>query len=114
MSDLTHAEQQRVRATLHHLRRTVGGWIVVAAALHYSPESLEKIANARGRPVTPRLAFRVARLVDVGVDELLGGWYRPGACPRCGYLPDPGADPTRADDTLLVPPEHNGVLRLVE
>jgi hypothetical protein len=43
------------------------------------------------------MAFRVAHFVDVGIDDLLGGRYRPGACPRCGYLPDPEKDPTIAD-----------------
>jgi hypothetical protein len=100
MPDLTKEEQQRVRAALHYLRRCVGGWKPLADALHYSPDSLEKIANARGRTfVTPKLAFRTARFVDVGIDDLLGGRFRPGACPRCGYLPDPETDPTHAEDT---------------
>ena len=98
MSDLNWEEQQRVRATLHYLRREVGGWIPLAHALKLHSDSLEKIANARNRAVTAALAFRVARLADVGIDDLLKGCYRPGACPHCGYLPNPEVDPTIADD----------------
>lgn len=97
MTDLTNEEQQRVRATLHYLRRQVGGWIPLAKALHYGTSTLDKIANGReGRRVTPRLAFRVARLADSSIDDLLGGRYRAGACPRCGHLPDLESDPTVA------------------
>jgi len=107
MADLTREEQQRVRATLHFLRREVGGWKPLADALRYQPDTVEKVANARGgRNVTPTMAFRVARFADVKIDDLLGGRYRPGACPHCGYLPDLEADPTEVDEAK--------VLRLVE
>lgn len=109
MSDLTKEEQQRVRATLHHLRRQTGGWIPLAAALHYNTDSLEKIANARGRAVTPTLVLRVARLAATPIDDLLGGRYRPGACPHCGHMPDLEEDPTTADAAAPCP-----TLRLVE
>ena len=116
MSDLTKEEQQRVRATLHHLRRQTGGWIPLAAALHYGPDSLEKIANARGRAVTPTLAFRVARLADTPIDDLLGGRFRAGACPHCGYLPDLEDDPTTVEDAapVVVKDAACPTLRLVE
>ncbi len=114
MNDLNEEEQQRVRAALHYLRRCVGGWKPMADALGYRPNSLEKVANSRGRAVTASLAFRVARLVDIGIDDLLGGRYRPGACPRCGYLPDLENDPTHVDDSM--PPLHDqhDVLKLVK
>ena len=104
MTDLTQEEQQRVRATLHYLRRSVGGWATLAAALHYETDSVERVANARGRAVTPRLAFRVARLADTSIDDLLGGRYRPRACPHCGHMPDMEEDPTTADDGPSVDP----------
>lgn len=58
------------------------------------------------------MAFRVARLTDTSIDDLLGGRYRPGACPHCGHMPDLERDPTMVDD-----PGSDGtdaVLRLVE
>ena len=34
---------------------------------------------------SPTLALRIARLVGVGVDDVLGGKYPPaGVCPHCG------------------------------
>ena len=64
--------------------------------------ALVKIANARGRGVTPQLAFRVARLAGTSIDDLLGGHFRPGACPRCGYLPDLESDPTVAESAVVL------------
>ncbi len=88
MSDLTYEEQQRVRATLHHLRRRKGGWEMLAAELGCRGDSLERVASGRRREVSASLAFRVARLADVRIDDLLSGRYRAGACPRCGHMPD--------------------------
>ena len=105
MKDLNEEEQQRVRATLHHLRCQVGGWLPLAEALGYRTDSLERVANARNRAVTASLAFRVARLADVGIDDLLCGRYRPEACPRCGYLPNPEIDPTIAEDEPVCYPQ---------
>lgn len=98
MNDLTHEEQQRVRATLHHLRRQIGSWEALASVLHFKPDTVEKVANARGRNVTATMAFRVARLSGASIDDILAGRYRRGACPHCGHMPDLESDPTVADD----------------
>lgn len=85
MSDLTAQEQANVRAALRFLRARSGGWMPVAKALHTNQGAL---AHAVGgvKPVTPRLAFRVARLANVSIDDLLAGKYPPpGSCPQCGH-----------------------------
>lgn len=82
VSDLTDKEQRAVRTTLLFLRVRAGGaWEPVARALHVEEDTIAKVAHGR-RPVTARLAIRVARLVEVGVDDLLaGGTCHPG-CAR--------------------------------
>ena len=84
--DLTPDEQRHVRVALHALRFRFGTWASVADALHYRPESLK--GPVRGRPITPTLAFRVARLADVGVDDLLAGRCQL-PCPTCGHVAAP-------------------------
>jgi hypothetical protein len=71
VSDLTAKEQQNVRTTLKFLRVRTGAWLPVAKALGISHDAISKIAN--GNPVTTIMAFRVARLIEVGIDELLSG-----------------------------------------
>lgn len=84
MSDLTAEEQAHVRAALRFLRARCGGWAPLAKALGFKDTTLSKVAN--GRVVAPLLAFRVARLVNVGVDDLLAGKFpSPGTCPHCGH-----------------------------
>jgi len=111
MADLDEKEQQHVRTALRHLRRTLGGWAVVAKGLRYQYDSVEKV-NRGGRAVTAAMAFRVARLLGVSVDDLIAGRFLPGACPRCGHLPDFADDPTIIDDS----PHHapGGGLKLVK
>ena len=87
MSDLTEKEQQHVRTALLYLRRQMFGWASVAAALRYQYDTVEKVANARGRAATAGMAFRVARLVGVAVDDLVAGRFIPGACQKCGHVP---------------------------
>jgi len=42
-----------------------------------------------GRDVTARLAYSVARLTDVSIDDLLAGaLLSPRTCPHCGRPPD--------------------------
>lgn len=88
MTDLTEQEQQYVRTALLFLRRRMMGWAPIAKVLGYQYDTIEKIANARGRAPTGGMAFRVARLVGVPVDDLVSGRFIPGACPKCGYLQD--------------------------
>lgn len=92
MSDLTDKEQRHVRTALRFLRLRVGGWVPLAAALEVRPDTMEKIVSGR-RTATAGLAIRIARLVEVSVDDLLGGhWLSPRTCPHCGHPPDDFTD----------------------
>jgi transcriptional regulator with XRE-family HTH domain len=93
VSELTDREQRSVRTTLLFLRVRAGGaWEPVARALHVEEDTIAKVAHGR-RPVTARLAIRVARLIEVGVDELLAGRHLSSrVCPHCGHLPEDFVD----------------------
>ncbi len=83
-SDLSTAEQAHVRAALRFLRARCGGWGPLAQALRFKATSLAKVGS--GRVASASMAVRVARLAEVGVDDLLGGKYPPaGTCPHCGH-----------------------------
>lgn len=85
MSDLNDTEQGNVRTALRFLRLQVGAWAPLAKQLHTKPGYLGKIA-AGNRVVTPTLALRLAKLVEVPFDDLVSGRYLPARpCPRCGY-----------------------------
>lgn len=82
--DLTPAEQAHVRAALRFLRARCGGWKPLAQALRFKANSLAKVGS--GRVASASMALRIARLAEIGVDELLGGKYPPaGTCPHCGH-----------------------------
>lgn len=85
-ADLTDAEQHNVRVALRALRHRFGTWAALADVLRYKPDSVKK-ATYGGDRITPTIAFRVARLVDAGIDDLLAGKFRlPGQCPTCGHV----------------------------
>jgi plasmid maintenance system antidote protein VapI len=85
--DLSAAEQTHVRTALRFLRARAGSWAPLARALRFQPRSIAYVAN--GHSVTPALAFRVARLAGVGVDDVLAGRFPPAnACPHCGLCRD--------------------------
>lgn len=96
MSDLDQKEQNHVRTALRYLRRQLG-WTVVAKALHYEYDSVEKVSRG-GREVTPTMSFRVAKFLGIPVDDLISGRYLPGACPRCGHVPDFADEATIVED----------------
>lgn len=82
---LTPKEQTNVRAALAFLRRRCGGWVQVGQVLRLSDVTLRQIA--RGGTATVNVAFRVARLAHVGVDDVLEGRFpAPGTCPCCGHI----------------------------
>lgn len=84
MSDLTVEEQTHVRTALKFLRSRCGGWAPLAKALHFKNTTVANVAN--GRSVSAALAFRVARLGRVTVDDVLAGRFpAPGTCPHCGH-----------------------------
>lgn len=87
MSDLTVAEQTNVRTALKFLRARAGGWDNIAKALHFKARLIARIAE--NRTVSPVVAFRVARLAKVAVDDVLtGNFPAPGTCPYCGHKPE--------------------------
>jgi hypothetical protein len=112
MADLDEKEQKHVRTALHYLRHRTGAWLPVADALSFKPDTVEKVANARGRAVTASMALRVARLLGATVDDLLGGRFLPGACPRCGHMPDFADEPTTVEDAPR--PALGGGLKVVK
>lgn len=80
-----------MRVAIRFLRFKVGGWQPLADALGMKAGTLVKITNARGRDVTARLAYGVARLTDTSIDDLLAGAVLPArACPHCGRPPSEG------------------------
>lgn len=83
--DLTIEEQERVRNALHFLHARVNGWKPLGKVLHFDHTTLIHVANGR-RAVCASLAFRIARLVKVSIDDLLAGKFpEEGVCPRCAY-----------------------------
>jgi hypothetical protein len=85
-SALTAAEQDRVRAAIRFLRVRTGA-DTLAKALHAHRVTLRRVLA--GRTVSESVAFRVARLAGVGVDDLLAEKYPPpGTCAYCGHRKD--------------------------
>lgn len=93
MTDLDGKEQKHVRTALRFLCTSHGDWKSVARALPFESNNLRSIMRG-DRDVSAMLAFRTARLAGVSVDDLLTGRFRPGACPRCGHVPDFADEPT--------------------
>lgn len=88
MTDLDEKEQNHVRAALNCLRRRVGGWEPLAKALGFTSTTVNHVAYSRRKTVSASMAFRVARLAEISVDDLLAGRFLPpGACPHCGHVP---------------------------
>jgi len=86
MSDLDQKEQAHVRAALRFMRTRLGTWQTVADGVKSTPATLQTVMRGRD-PVSASLAFRVARLAGVMVDDLLvGKFVPPGACPNCGHI----------------------------
>jgi transcriptional regulator with XRE-family HTH domain len=89
---LTDKEQRHVRTALRFLRYRVGGWQPLADALGVKADTIGKVLRG-GRSVTATLAYSVARLTDVSIDDLLAGaLLSPRTCPHCGRPPDDFAD----------------------
>lgn len=103
-ADLSLEQQEHVINALYFLRVKFEGWKPVAKLLHFEEKSLADV-RAQRRGVSANLAFRLAKVVGVGVDDLLAGrWPEPGSCPRCGYHDSrtpkkgAGASPVRCND----------------
>ena len=82
-SDLTPDEQANVRRAIHVLRRRLGSYPALAAALRVNVKTLTNQGSKRAPSAA--VAIRLARLAGVAVDHLLtGAWPVEGACPHCG------------------------------
>jgi hypothetical protein len=94
-SDLSRGEQRNVRTAIRFLHYQARSWEALAKMLHYEIDTIGKVLRG-GRPVTPALAFRVARFVGGSIDALLEGRLVPaGTCPYCGH--PPGDDSTEGN-----------------
>ncbi len=83
--DLTNQEQHHVRVALRFLRVKFGTWATLGKAIRFKDTTLSAVASGH-KVVSPMLVVRVARLVKVGLDDLLAGGYPPkGSCPLCGH-----------------------------
>jgi len=82
---LSLEQQEHVINALYFLRVKFESWRPIAKLLHFEEASLADV-RAKRRSVSANLAFRLAKLLGIGVDDLLTGkWPEPGMCPRCGY-----------------------------
>lgn len=101
--DLRVEEQEHVRNALYFLRAKFGTWRSIARLLHFEEATLVQCANGT-RPVAANMAFRLARVIALKVDDLLAGKFpEPGVCPRCAYrVPLDGSyrERTLARDTV--------------
>ena len=106
---LTDKEQRHVRTALRFLRFKVGGWQPLADALGLKADTISKVLRS-ARDVTARLAYSVARLTDVSIDDLLAGaLLSPRTCPHCGRPPDDFSD----EETVVEEKSRNMELRLI-
>lgn len=88
-TDLTDQEQQHVRTAIKFLRIRSGTYESLARVLKFRSQTIRHSAD--GDLVSASLAFRIARLADVTVDDLLKGKFPPkGTCAHCGYNPKEG------------------------
>lgn len=107
---LTDKEQQHVRTALRFMRVRAGGWTMVSEALKMKPDTLDKVVNGR-RSVTATLAYSVARLTEVSIDELLAGTLLSArTCRHCGHPPDDFED----EETVVEDKPREAVLKLVK
>jgi hypothetical protein len=82
-TDLTPEEQANVRRALHVLRRRLGGYVALSAALRTRVKTLQ--AYGSKGPPSAAVAIRLARVAGVAVDDVLAGrWPVYGSCPHCG------------------------------
>ena len=87
-SDLSPAEREHVRALLRMLRVKLGSWRAVQHALPLSYSSLWEVTSGRAE-VSATIAFRVARLLDASISQVLTGQaLPPGTCRHCGMPAD--------------------------
>ena len=87
-ADLTTDEQEHVRVALKHLHAIYRQWKLLGPMLRIKAQSVKNIAHGYGC-VSASIAFRVARLAGVPMEDLLRGCYPPpGTCKHCGRSND--------------------------
>ena len=97
-----------MRTALRFLRYKVGGWQPLADALGVKADTIGKVLRG-ARDVTAGLAYSVARLTDVSIDDLLAGaLLSPRTCPHCGRAPD-----FEDEETVVEDRPREAVLKLV-
>jgi hypothetical protein len=80
---LTPEQRTSVRRVIAFLVLQHGSHDALAKALGWSSHALWK-SRSPSRAQSPRLAYAIARLLDVGVDAVLDGRWRKVTCPCCG------------------------------
>lgn len=81
---LTQEEQENGRRALRFLRFRVGGWKTMAIGLGFKRKTLTNVSE-KTKGVSVNLAFRIARMAGVSVEDVITGKFPPpGACPHCG------------------------------
>lgn len=105
----TDKEQKHVRTALRFLRLHAGGWATVAKSLRVKIDTLDRVVRGR-RSVTGTLAYSVARVAEVPIDDLLAGTtLSPRTCPHCGHPPADFED----EETVVEDQPREAVLKLV-
>lgn len=85
-NDLTREEQAHVAVGLRFIHARCGDWTRTAQALGFKRSTVMNAAYNE-KHISVVLAFRVARLAKVSVDDLLTGKFPPpNACPHCGHI----------------------------
>ena len=82
---LTPSQQRNVRRVLAHLTLELGGRHKMAAALGVSINALKKYRAAH-RVLSARTLIAVARVAQVGIDDVLAGRWKRHACEECGCV----------------------------
>jgi len=82
--DLSRDEQRNVIHVLRALRGRFGNWITVERALPISHSQRVELTEGRTE-VSTTIAFRIAKLLDVSLHDVLKGTALPQpTCPHCG------------------------------
>lgn len=93
--DLSLDEQQNVLALLRALRSRFGNWISVERAVPISHSQRVEVTAGRAE-VSTAIAFRMAKLLDVSLyDVLKGTALPPNMCPHCGGVLPRAEEPKR-------------------
>jgi hypothetical protein len=108
--DLSLEEQQNVLACLRALRGRFGNWFTLEKALPLAHSQRVEITEGRTE-VSTAVAFRIAKLLDVSLYDVLKGTALPkNTCPHCGRarsmgkarMSTRGRSPSRRARALLV------------